>query len=149
LVLLNGLQWIEESEMAKFFGWSASATAAVLACAAIAAPVSANEPPTSESAYIPTAANEILFGNAPTFNVKRSIGGELNFMFGTSGFPENNITDDAYAIHDAYNYLMYEQTQLDPTIRVPDLVNPFNTSVLLLPSSSSAGMVSGSEFIFE
>lgn len=135
--------------MAKFLVWSASATVALVAGVAIAAPAPAQEePPTSDSAYIPTAVNEIFFGNTGSYNINRSIGGELKTLFGAGGFPENDITQDGYDIFEAYNYLMFQQTQLDPTLRVPDLANPYTTSVQFLPTSS-AGMVSGSEFVFE
>lgn len=136
--------------MAKFLLRSLSATAAVLASAAIATVAQAQDtPPTSNSAYIPTAVNEIFFGNTGSFNINRSMGGELNTLFGVGGFPENNITQDAYDLFEAYNYLMFHQNQTDPTIRVPDLTNPYQTSVQFLPTGSAAGMVSGSEFIFE
>ena len=135
--------------MAKFLGWSLSTAAAIATSVAIVVPAYADEPPTSESAYIPTAINEIFFGNTGSYNINRSLGGELNTLFGTAGFSENNITQDAYDVIEAYDYLMFQQTKLDPTIRVPDLVNPYNTSVQFLPAGSSAGMVSGSEFVFE
>jgi hypothetical protein len=106
-------------------------------------------PPTSNSAYVPTAVNEIFFGNTGSYNINRSTGGELSTLFGVGGFPENDIKQDAYDVFEAYNYLLFLQSRTDPTIRVPDLVNPYQTSVQLLPSGSSAGMVSGSEFIFE
>jgi hypothetical protein len=136
--------------MAKFLIRSLSATTAVLASVAIASTVHAQDtPPTSNSAYIPTAVNEIFFGNTGPYNVNRSLGGELGTMFGVGGFPENDITQDGFDVFEAYNYLLFQQSQTDPTIRVPDLANPYQTSVQFLPTGSSAGMVSGSEFIFE
>jgi hypothetical protein len=135
--------------MAKFVVRSFSAATAVVASLAVSAIAYAQDsPPTSNSAYIPKAMDEIFFGNTGSYNINRSIGGELDFMFGTSGFRENGITQDAYDIFEAYNYLLYEQTQADPTIRVPDLMNPFDTSVQFLPTGSSTN-VSGSEFVFE
>lgn len=134
--------------MAKNLFRAASAAAVVLASMAIAATAHADEPPTSESAYIPTAMDEIFFKNTGSYNINRSIGGELGTMFGVGGFPEQNILEDGYAVLNAYEYLLEQQARVDPTIRVPDLVNPYSTSILYLPSSSP-GVVSGSEFIFE
>ncbi|HEY9887769.1 MAG TPA: hypothetical protein V6D02_05165 [Candidatus Obscuribacterales bacterium] len=134
--------------MAKFWVRSFSATAAAAAMVAIATAASANEPPVSQSAYPPRAMNEIFNFAGDDYGGNRSVGGQLSTMFGVGGFPENNITKDAYAIYEAYEYMSDLQMRSDATIRVPDLVNPYNTSVQFLPSSS-AGMVSGSEFIFE
>lgn len=136
--------------MAKFFLRSLSAAAAIVAGVAIASSAHAqSEPPTSQSANVPTAINEIFFGNTGSFNINRSLGGQLGTMFGVGGFPERDIMQDGYDIYEAYNYLMFQQTRLDPTIRVPDLVNPYDTSIQFLPTGTSAGMVSGSEFVFE
>lgn len=135
--------------MAKFVVKSVSAATAVVASLAVSAIAYAQDsPPMSNSADLPKAMNEIFFGNTGSYNINRSIGGELDLMFGTSGFRENGITEDAYGLFEAYNYLMYQQNQADPTIRVPDLMNPYNTSVQFLPTGTSA-TASGSEFIFE
>ncbi len=134
--------------MAKFLVRTLTVTAAVVSAVAMASTVQANEPPTTRSAYIPEAMNEIFFSNGGSFNQNRSLGGQLSTMFGVGSFPEEAVMEDAYALFDAYNYLMEEQTQSDPTIRVPDLMNPYTTSLQFLPSTST-GAISGSEFIFE
>ncbi|MEM9116776.1 MAG: hypothetical protein AAGD09_02720 [Cyanobacteria bacterium P01_F01_bin.56] len=134
--------------MAKFLVRTLTLTATVVSAVAIASTVQADEPPTTQSAYVPEAVNEIFFSNGGSYNQNRSLGGQLGTMFGVGGFPEEDIMNDGYAIFDAYNYLMEEQTQSDPTIRVPDLMNPYTTSVQFLPTASG-GAISGSEFIFE
>lgn len=148
-VSIRFIQWIEECEMAKFLIRSLTATAAIIASVAIASSAQADEPPTSESAYVPRAMNEILNTNSGTYINNRSTPGQLGTMFGVGGFPEQDIMKDAYAVHDTYVYLLDQQTRTDPTIRVPDLLNPYNTSVQLLPSGVSTGAISGSEFVFE
>ncbi|MGD1944179.1 MAG: hypothetical protein ACFB0G_23020 [Leptolyngbyaceae cyanobacterium] len=142
------IQWIEECEMAKFLIRSLTATAAIIASVAIASSAQADEPATSESAYIPRAMDEIFYTNSGSYINNRSIPGQLGTMFGVGGFPEQDIMDDAYAVHDTYVYLLDQQTRTDPTIRVPDLLNPYTTSVQFLPSASGEA-VSGSSFVFE
>ena len=147
-MLLLPIYWSEESDMANFIFRTLTVTVAAVSAVAIASVARADEPPTTSSAYIPEAANEIFFGNSPSFNQRRSLGGQLSTMFGVGGFPEQNIMQDGYDVFNAYNYLLELQTQSDPTLRVPDLMNPYNTSVQFLPTNGS-GVVSGSEFIFE
>lgn len=134
--------------MAKFLVRTLTVTAAVVSAMALGSTTQASEPPTTRSAYIPEAANEIFFSNGGSFNQNRSLGGQLGTMFGVGGFPEEAIMEDSYALFDAYNYLLEEQTQSDPTIRVPDLMNPYTTSLQFLPSAAD-GAISGSEFVFE
>ncbi|MEO0869893.1 MAG: hypothetical protein AAFY17_15945 [Cyanobacteria bacterium J06642_11] len=67
---------------------------------------------------------------------------------GRSAFPELELDRNAEGISEAYKELMQLQTLNTPTIRVPDVVNPYNTSLQMLPSSQS-GRVVGSELNFE
>lgn len=135
--------------MAGFLHWSVSALAAAGATVAIVSAAQANEPPIVESAHIPDAVDEIFFLNTGSYALNRTVGGQLSTMFGVGDFPEQDIVTDAYAVFDVYNYLLEQQTRTDATIRVPDLENPYTTSILFLPMSSPSGAVSGSEFIFE
>jgi len=134
--------------MANFIVRTLTVTVAAVSAVAIASVANADEPPTTRSAYIPEAMNEIYFSNGGSFNQNRSLGGQLGTLFGLGGFPEQDVMADGYAVFDTYNYLMELQTQSDPTLRVPDLMNPYNTSVQFLPTMTE-GAVSGSEFIFE
>lgn len=134
--------------MAKFLVRTLTATVAAVSAMAISTVARADEPPTAESAYIPDAVNEIFFSNGGSFNQNRSLGGQLGTLFGVGGYPEENVMEDGYAIFEAYNYLLTQQTQSDPTLRVPDLMNPYATSVQFLPTGTD-GPISGSEFIFE
>ncbi|MEM8604656.1 MAG: hypothetical protein AAGF24_12580 [Cyanobacteria bacterium P01_H01_bin.121] len=68
---------------------------------------------------------------------------------GLGAFPENQMLQDSRTVELVYRDALRQQSQSDPTIRVPDLANPFNTSLMLLPSSQSGGRVVGTEFIFE
>ncbi len=135
--------------MAKFQMNSLGAMAVVLASFAIAPVAQANDVPTTQSADIPQAVNEVFFGNHGPFSNTRTLGGQLQVLLGIGGFPERRISKDADGIFDMYNYLMTQQTRQDPTLRVPDLETPYNTSVQYLPTFQTSGISSGSEFIFE
>jgi hypothetical protein len=53
---------------------------------------------------------------------------------GINGFPETLITDDARRLNDLHRDAMLEQTSSDRIIRTPDLINPYNTSILTQPT---------------
>jgi len=134
--------------MAKFLARTLTAAAVVVSTVAIASSAQADEPPMAESARIPEAMTEIFFSYGGSYNINRSLGGQLGTMFGLGGFPEQDVMNDGYAVSEATKYLLEQQNRTDPTIRVPDLMNPYDTSVQFLPTTSQ-GPVSGSEFIFE
>jgi hypothetical protein len=62
-------------------------------------------------------------------------------------FPERAIEWDANATSAAVRDILLLQNTSDPTIRVPDLANPYASSLLTMPSSRTPYVVS--EFIFE
>jgi hypothetical protein len=145
----SGRQWIEDSEMAKLWVRACSTMVAIAASMAVTSAGSANEPPTAESAEIPKAMNEIFFSHWGPYSNTRTLGGQLNILFGFGGFPERRIQKDADAVGNATAYLLEQQATAGPTLRVPDLLNPYETSVQYLPAAPSGGAISGSEFIFE
>lgn len=74
---------------------------------------------------------------------------KIGFITGLGGFPDQRINRDMRALSGAYQELLVLQTQNTPTIRVPDLPNPYTTSVQLLPTSQINSRVVGSELNFE
>ena len=68
---------------------------------------------------------------------------------GGSAFPELELERNAEGLDEAYNELMFLQTQNTATIRVPDLVSPYSSSLQVLPSAQSRNRVVGTEFNFE
>ena len=74
---------------------------------------------------------------------------QLNFMTGLGGFADQRANRDAAATSEAFRELIILQTQNTPTVRVPDLPNPYTTSVQLLPASQFNSRVVGSELNFE
>lgn len=136
--------------MAKLLVCSMGALTAIGMSFAIApATFAQEEPPTSESADVPTALNEIYFDNSGPFFRNRTRRNLVDFIFGFRRFSERDVSRDTEAIEAAAYFLLEDQTTSDPTIRVPDLFNPYDTSVQFLPASQRTNQVSGSEFIFE
>lgn len=68
---------------------------------------------------------------------------------GRSAFPELELDRDSEAILEAYNELLLLQSQNTATIRVPDLPNPYSTSLQSLPGAQVRGRVVGTELNFE
>ncbi|NJK65816.1 MAG: hypothetical protein HC789_11060 [Microcoleus sp. CSU_2_2] len=52
---------------------------------------------------------------------------------GVLGFPEKEIERDASRIEGLYRKIMQRQVSSDPLLRVPDAINPFDSSVMALP----------------
>jgi hypothetical protein len=69
-------------------------------------------------------------------------------IFGTFYYPENAVTKDANSIVRLYNYLYSQQTSSDPTVRTTDLVSPFNTSVLTMPTTKASRNPNG-DFVYD
>lgn len=135
--------------MAKLSVYGLGMAAALATSVAIAVPSVAQDAPTSESGDIPTAINEIFFGNSGPYQLNRIRWRQVDFITGLGGFAEQDVARDAEAVSRAAHYLLDFQSTVDPTIRVPDLFNPYTTSIQLMPTTQTSGRVSGSEFIFE
>lgn len=74
---------------------------------------------------------------------------QINFITGLGGFADQRVNRDAAALSSAYDELLILQTQNTATVRVPDLPNPYTTSIQLLPASQFNSRVVGSELNFE
>ncbi len=96
---------------------------------------------------VPTTINRTYFGKLGEFSDRNPLR-STQLLIGTPfGFPENQISRDAERLHRLYTDLINQQVSSDPIIRTADLPNPYNFSVLTLPSSNNP--VSGSEFSIE
>ena len=135
--------------MAKLLVRSLSATAAIAASFTIASAATAQTSPTVVGGEVPEAIDEILNRNTGPYSDNRSIFSYVNLITGSAGFPERRVLRDANALHEASRFLLEEQATSTPTIRVPDLFNPYNTSVQFLPAGQPNVFLSGSEFVFE
>ena len=54
---------------------------------------------------------------------------------GVVAFPEKEIERDASRVNGFYRRIMQRQVSSDPILRVPDAVNPFDSSVMALPAA--------------
>ncbi|WP_446866955.1 MULTISPECIES: hypothetical protein [unclassified Phormidesmis] len=70
-------------------------------------------------------------------------------LIGTGAFPENAIARNGEHIHRLYRDLLTQQVSNDPIIRTTDLPNPYNTSILTLPTANVSNRVVGGELVFE
>ena len=122
------------------------------AVSAICAPVPkvaanpSNVPP-NRYETIPQVFENTFFRNDRDAFTNRSIWRQINYLIGP--FPENEINRDAKNVHNLYVELLEQQVSSDPIIRTPDLANPFNTSLLQLPSVNVKRPVVGTEFIYQ
>lgn len=118
-------------------------TLALLAAAALAAPA-------GHSQEAPQTILEAMDDLTSTYSgnhiENRSLSRQVKRIFGLD-FPDRALDWDADATAAAVRDIMLLQNTSDPTIRVPDLANPYTTSLLTMPSSSVPYV--GSEFIFE
>lgn len=126
----------------------AIATLTTLASRANAQAVRLNEPTVLET------MDEIGIAESGNYATDRSSLRQTAHFFGLgvpgrSAFPELELDRNSDAILEAYNELMFLQTRNTETIRVPDLPNPYNTSLQMLPGSQSRGRVVGTELNFE
>ena len=74
-------------------------------------------------------------------------------MFGTlrwlrGYYPENAIEQDTRNVSAIYEDVMAQQATNDPYLRVADLPNPYNSSLMTLPSLQT-GRVVGTELVYE
>ena len=100
------------------------------------------------------AANDIIRNESGDAFRNTSLGRQFQFILGiggltSAGFPDLEIVRDAEAFHQAYLDWSALQNTSDPYLRVPDLRNPYNTSIQLMPTSQVNSRVIGSELVFE
>lgn len=93
---------------------------------------------------IPNAIDRAFYGAPGEFFDRNPLRSTQTLIGTPFGFPENQISRDAERIHRLYVDLLNQQVSSDPIIRTADLPNPFNLSVLTLPTASNS--VVGSEF---
>ncbi len=81
----------------------------------------------------------------------RDLGGVLDpaHLIGLPGYNDNQILLDAKSVNRMHRYLQEQQTYSNPTLRVPDLMSPFNTSVQLLPAQTGISPISNGAPGFE
>lgn len=114
---------------------------------AIAQPKSNIQPKANET--LSETFEQAYFGSDRDFYTNRSFERQLDWMFGTNGFTENEIIRDSQRLHNLYEAALERQVSSAPAIRTRDLPNPYETSVLTSPSIDVNQSVPEREFRFE
>ncbi len=122
-----------------------SAVSSLMAMPAIAQ--DAGSPVFRPRETVPNTVDRAFYGPLGEFSDRNPLRSTQTILGTPFGFPENQISRDGERIHRLYVDLLNQQVSSDPLIRTADLPNPFNLSVLTLPTSSS--QISGSEFAIE
>lgn len=123
--------------------------AALSAAATVLSPAIAQErtPVFQPREVIPNAVNRAFYGSFGDFSDRNPLR-PMGVILGTPyGFPENQISREAERVNRLTRDLLNQQVSSDPLIRTADLPNPFNLSVLTMPSANNRVM--GSEFAIE
>ena len=127
----------------RLMGFS-SITLALVALTSLAAPRALGQE--TRPLTLPEAMGELASTYSQDYFRNRSMGRQVGRIFGF-GFPERELEWDAHALSVASRDAMYRQNSMDPTLRVPDLTNPYTTSLLTMTGTGSASV--GTQFIFE
>lgn len=118
-------------------------TLALLATAVIAPAAIAQD---TEPVTIPDAFEDLGATYSGDYFRNRGIIRQGKRIIGLD-FPERALEWDANAISAAAEDILLLQVATDPILRVPDLANPYSTSLLTMPGINAPYV--GSEFIFE
>lgn len=137
----------------KLKGLVLGAAVAIATLSTIAARANAQNATFTEPTVLETL-DDILTRHSGDYSTDRSNFRQLAHYFGLgvpgrNAFPELELDRNSDGILEAYNELMFLQTRNTPTIRVPDLTNPYNTSLQMMPGAQSAERVFGTELNFE
>ncbi len=117
------------------------------------APVKAQTAPDTSEPTVLETIDDITHSESGDYYDNRTLQRQFVHLLGVgvpgrNGFPELEIERDAESLNAAYHELLFLQGQNTATIRVPDLANPYNTSLLLLPASQGSSQVVGTELNF-
>lgn len=115
--------------------------------AAIAGPKSSTQPKAAQT--LAETFEQAFFANDPAFYRNRSLGRQLDWMFGFKGYTESEINRDAASVHNLYQSSLKQQASSNPAIRTRDLPNPYETSILTSPNIDVNQKVQNNEVIFD
>ncbi len=135
----------------KLKGLVLGTAVAIAAMSAMATRANAQNATFTEPTVLETL-DDIATRHSGTYETDRSNFRQLAHYFGIgipSPYPELELDRNSQGLLEAYNELMFLQTRNTPAIRVPDLPNPYTTSLQMLPGAQSRGRVTGTELNFE
>ncbi|NEQ23725.1 MAG: hypothetical protein F6K28_32200 [Microcoleus sp. SIO2G3] len=122
------------------------ATIAIAMAVSSIADVATAQTTVNQSDDQPTTLNDEFLrafsSNDGNFFQNRRLGRQVDFILGVgtnflNSFTDNEIAGDGRAVDRLYREALREQTLSDGIIRTPDQESPFDTSLLLLPTSAS------------
>jgi len=126
-------------------------TIVLAASSAIAASAQAQQLPDSDSwgATLDAAFNDSgdIYDSQTTVGSLRTMFGTGTGLFRRGNYPEIAIERDSELIEQVYRSMLQEQVASDPEIRVIDLPNPFESSLLVEPAVFSS-QANSTEFVF-
>lgn len=114
---------------------------------AIAEPKSNTQPKADRT--LAETFERAFFANDPAFSRNRSLGRQLDWMFGFKGYTEREINRDAASVDNLYQSSLKQQASSNPAIRTRDLPNPYETSILTSPNIDVNQKVQNNEVIFD
>jgi hypothetical protein len=118
-----------------------------IASGAIAQVEVTNEAPVPLETIPEAFDNGITYSSQDAFSTTFTIGRQIDFLTGLTGFPEVEINRDAAIVHSMYVDVLRQQYSNGPILRTPDLTNPYNSSLRTEPSFSNANQpLPGGEF---
>ncbi len=99
----------------------------------------AGQPQDPARTYQPFAEefNRATQRSSGNFFSKRDLLHQIGRFFGVPSFPEQAISDDNRRVNKLYLDEQRRQFSSTPVIRTPDLINPYDTSVMTAPPSES------------
>ena len=74
---------------------------------------------------------------------KRGLLRQIGDYFGVPRFPDQAIVDDMERVNQTYVDEQRRQFSSTPVIRTPDLVNPYNTSIMTTPAAKQTPSFGG------
>lgn len=107
------------------------AASSVMLAGTLARAAAAQDIPYDET--IPAEFNRTFFRNDDGYWGNNRFPRSVTWFLGLPEFPENEIGLTGHKLHNLYNETLWQQVANDPTIRTPDLPNPFSGSLLTTP----------------
>ena len=137
----------------KLKGLVLGTAVAIAALSTMASRANAQTATLSEPTVLETM-DDIQTRHSGDYSSDRSSFRQLAHYFGLglpggSAFPELELDRNSDGLLEAYNELLFLQGRNTATIRVPDLPNPYSTSLQTMPGAQSRGRVVGTELNFE
>ena len=94
-------------------------------------------PAKAEMKSLPEAFEEAYFSRGKNAFEQSTILGQLDFLLGFTGFPDQHINADGEAVHNVYQQGIKKQAATGMRMLTRDLENPYNTSLRENPSYSA------------